>query len=115
MNTFWPKIKENPLFAALVAILLITLIFALTLWARNLAKQNYYIGKNPQVDRSISISGEGKVTAIPDIATVTLGMQNISMDIQSAQKKNSDTINSLITQLKALGIDAKDIQTKKRD
>jgi uncharacterized protein YggE len=111
MNSFWPKIKENPLFVALLAILLIALIIALTFWTRNLAKQNYYIGKNPQIDRTISISGEGKVTAIPDIASVTLGMENTSLDIQAAQKKNSDTINALITQLKALGIDAKDIQT----
>jgi uncharacterized protein len=111
MNTFWPKIKENPLFAALLAILLISLIIALTFWARNQAKQNYYIGKNPQLDRSIAISGEGKVTAIPDIASVTLGMENINMNIQAAQKKNSDTINALIAQLKALGIDEKDIQT----
>ncbi len=111
MNTFWPKIKENPLFAALLAILLVTLVISLTFWARNLAKQNYYIGKNPQVDRSIAITGEGKVTAIPDIASVTLGMENTGMDIQAIQKKNSDTINSLISQLKALGIDEKDIQT----
>jgi uncharacterized protein len=111
MNSFWPKIKENPLFAALLAIFLITVIFSLTFWARNLAKQNYFIGKNPQLDRSIAISGEGKVTAIPDIASVTLGMENTSMDIQVAQKKNSDTINSLMSQLKALGIDEKDIQT----
>jgi uncharacterized protein len=111
MNTFWPKIKENPLFAAILAILLVSLIIALTFWARNLAKQNYYIGKNPQLDRSIAISGEGKVTAIPDIASVTLGMDNTNIDIQAAQKKNSDAINSLITQLKALGIVADDIQT----
>ncbi|MCX6739715.1 MAG: SIMPL domain-containing protein [Candidatus Parcubacteria bacterium] len=111
MNTFWPKIKENPIFAILLAILLAVLAVGLIFWARNLNKQNYYIGKNPQADRTIAISGEGKVTAIPDIASVTLGMDNTSMDIQVAQKKNSDAINALITQLKALGIAEQDIQT----
>jgi uncharacterized protein YggE len=111
MNTCWPKFKENPLLYILATVLLVALIFVLVFWARNLYKQNYYIGKNPQTDRTITISGEGKVTAIPDIATVALGMQNTSMNIQDAQKKNSDTINSLITQLTALGISKDDIQT----
>lgn len=111
METFWPKIKENPLFALLVAVFLIASVIVLTLWARNLAAQYYYIGKNSQTDRQISISGEGKVTAIPDIATVTLGMENIDLNVQLAQKKNSDTINSLMAQLKALGIALEDIQT----
>jgi len=111
MNTCCPKFKENPIFSTLAALFLLVVIVGLALWARNLYKQNYYIGKNPQIDRTITIAGEGKVTAIPDIATVTLGMDNTNMDIQVAQKKNSDTINSLITQLKAFGIAAEDIQT----
>lgn len=111
MNTCCPKFKENPLLYILATLLLIALIFVLVFWARNLYKQNYYIGKNPQIDRTITISGEGKVTAIPDIATLSLGMENTSLDIQDAQKKNSGAMNSLINQLTALGISQDDIQT----
>jgi uncharacterized protein YggE len=111
MNTCWPKFKENPLLYILATVLLVALIFVLVFWARNLYKQNYYIGKNPQIDRTITISGEGKVTAISDIANVSLGMQNTNLNIQVAQKKNSDTMNTLITQLTALGIAKEDIQT----
>lgn len=111
MNTFWPKFKENPLLFALLTIFSVVLIVVMIFWARNLYKQNYYIGKNPQIDRTITITGEGKVTAIPDIATLNLGMENTSMDIQEAQKKNTGTMNSLINQLTALNIAKEDIQT----
>jgi len=111
MNTFWPKYKENPLFFVLSVIFSIVLISVLLFWARNLYKQNYYIGKNPQLDRTITITGEGKVTAIPDIAMLNLGMENTSMDIQEAQKKNTGTMNSLLNQLTALNIAKEDIQT----
>ncbi len=111
MNTCWPKFKENPILCILGILLLLALIFVLVFWALNLYKQNYYIGKNPQIDRTITITGEGKVTAIPDIATLSLGMDNTNMDIQVAQKKNSDTITALINALKALDISKDDIQT----
>ncbi|MBN1326192.1 SIMPL domain-containing protein [Candidatus Falkowbacteria bacterium] len=111
MNTFWPKFKENPLFFILLTIFSAVLIIVMIFWARNLYKQNYYIGKNPQIDRTITITGEGKVTAIPDIATLSLGMENTSMDIQEAQKKNSGTMNSLLNQLTALNVAKEDIQT----
>jgi hypothetical protein len=111
MDTCWPKFKENPILFVLLSAFVIVLIVVLIFWARNLYKQNYYIGKNPQLDRTITITGEGKITAIPDIALVSLGMENTSMDIQVAQKKNSDTMNSLINQLKALDISKDDIQT----
>ena len=111
MNTCCVKFKENPVLFILITILLICVIAVLIFWAMNLQKQNYYIGKNPQIDRTITITGEGKVTAIPDIATVVLGMQNTSMNIQDAQKRNSTTMNSLMTQLLALNISKDDIQT----
>lgn len=108
---FWPKLKENALFSILLALLIIVIGVTLALVSRNQYKQNYFIGKNPQIDRTIDISGEGKVTAIPDIAILSLGMENNSLNIQDAQKKNSDTMNSLVSQLKALQISPDDIKT----
>lgn len=108
---FWPKLKENALFSILLALLIIVIGVTLVLVSRNQYKQNYYIGKNPQIDRTIDISGEGRVTAIPDIAIVSLGMDNTSINVQDAQKKNSDTINALLVQLKALQISEDDIKT----
>jgi len=111
METFWPKIKENPIFAILLAVLLAVLIVGLIFWARNLNKQNYYIGKSTEIQRTISISGEGKVTTIPDIALVSLGLTTEKPKVADAQSENSKTMNSLIDKLKLLGIDSKDIKT----
>lgn len=111
MNTFWPKLKENPVFAILLAILLAVLAVGLIFWARNLYKQNYFIGKSTELQRSISINGEGKVTVIPDIAYVSLGLSVEKSKVADAQAENSKTMNSLFEKLLALGIDKKDTKT----
>ncbi len=59
----------------------------------------------------ITITGEGKVYAIPDLATVDLSMVDEGMDISLITKKNTEKMNALIADIKALGIDEKDIKT----
>lgn len=111
MNSFWPKLKENPVFAVILAILLVVLAVSLIFWVRNLSKQNYYIGKSTDIQRNISISGEGKVTVIPDIANVSLGLTVEKAKVADAQAENTKTMNSLIDKLKALDIAKADITT----
>lgn len=106
-----PNFKENPFFAGLIAIFLLILSVAVGLWAWNLSKAHYYIGKNPDIQRTISITGEGKVTAIPDIALVSLGLKTEKKKVSDAQAENSKTMNSLIAQLKGLDIAKEDIKT----
>jgi hypothetical protein len=111
MSNFWPTTKDNPLFAGLVAVLLIVLIVTLIFVALNQQKQNYYIGKSLETQRMITITGEGKVTVVPDIAMVNLGLETENKDITTAQNSNSQIMNNLIDRLMALGIARKDIQT----
>ncbi|MFA5188059.1 MAG: SIMPL domain-containing protein [Patescibacteria group bacterium] len=106
-----PNFKENPLLSVLLSLFIVVLGIAIGLWAWNMSKQHYYIGKNPDIQRTISIMGEGKVTAIPDIALVSLGLSTQKAKVADAQTENSRTINSLIDKLKALGIANEDIQT----
>lgn len=63
--------------------------------------------------RSFSVSGEGKATAIPDIAefnfsVITQGGKNIS----DLQKENTDKSNKIIEFLKSSGIEERDIKTE---
>ena len=81
-----------------------------TIVANNL-KGYQYIGK-PSAERdTIAISGEGKVTAIPDIATIDVGLMTEKSDVKNAQLENTTKMNRLIANLKNLGVDSKDIQT----
>lgn len=81
-----------------------------TIVANNL-KGYQYIGK-PSAERdTIAISGEGKVTAIPDIATIDVGLTTEKSDVKNAQLENTTKMNRLIANLKNLGVDSKDIQT----
>lgn len=64
--------------------------------------------------REITITGTGKIYVVPDIATVDISMVNTGnekSDIPLMIQKNADDMNDLISDLKALGIDEKDIKT----
>lgn len=89
-------------------------LLALAVWlgfkARNEAKQYDYIGV-PIERNVISVSGEGKVVGIPDVATIDLGMVIERPTVTAAQKENTRVMNELISRVKAAGIEEKDIQT----
>ncbi len=94
-----------------VGILLVyVIIFVGTLIRNNLQKYNF-IGRADRAERTITIQGTGKVTAKPDIAVTSMGMISSAKTVSEAQQKNTTIMNKLIEKLKALGIDAKDIQT----
>ncbi len=61
----------------------------------------------------IVVFGGGKVSAAPDIAYVTVGVESLNSDLQLAVKENNDTIMSLINYLKEKGIAEEDIKTKR--
>ena len=60
---------------------------------------------------TISVSGTGIVTMEPDLATITIGVQNQSKSLATAQGDNTTAINSVTQVLTDGGIDKKDIQT----
>ena len=59
----------------------------------------------------LSVDGEGIGTAAPDRATVTIGVTSHAADAGKAQNDNAWTSEQVNKAIKALGIDAKDIQT----
>lgn len=57
------------------------------------------------------VSGEGKVTVIPDIAVVTVGVQSQGTTVQQTQEDLNKKMNAVKDAIKKLGIDDKDIKT----
>jgi len=68
--------------------------------------------KDPNTNNQLSVSATGKVTAIPDIATITVGVYTEAQPTAAeAVKNNTDKMNDIISALKGLDIEKKDITT----
>jgi uncharacterized protein len=63
------------------------------------------------MERTITVSATGTAEAEPDRARITSGVSTEAETARDALTKNSETMSKIIDQLKAKGIDAKDIQT----
>jgi uncharacterized protein YggE len=61
--------------------------------------------------RTINVSGQSKVSASPDYATISLGVVTEDKDAKAAQRANAESMDKVIKAIKALSIDEKDIQT----
>ena len=66
-------------------------------------------GETP--DHTISVAGSGKVTVVPDMATINLGVLIQREKAKAAREAGAEAMTKVIASLKALGIDDKDIQT----
>lgn len=103
--------RENKPLSIVLTILAVAIIGYTVAVTRNAVKQNYYIGKPTEVSRTITISGSGKVVAVPDIASISLGYSVEKRTVAEAQEDMTKKMNALIDGVKKLGIEAKDIQT----
>lgn len=70
-----------------------------------------YIGEAPTTPNTITLTGEGKVTGVPNIATIDLGMLTAKKTVAEAQANNVEKMNALTNRLKSLGIESKDLTT----
>lgn len=94
--------------ASLFLILSVFFIFKI----RNVAREYGYIGRAPLSQYTITISGEGKATATPDVATASLGVQTDGKLVKDAQTENNNKMNAITKAIKDLGVEAKDIKTE---
>lgn len=66
----------------------------------------------PNETPTLSVTGSGNVTVIPDKANVTLGVSTHAKDAASAQNENARRAAAVQAAVKALGIDDKAIKTQ---
>ncbi|MFC1992088.1 SIMPL domain-containing protein [Chloroflexota bacterium] len=62
--------------------------------------------------QGIWVNAEGKVVAVPDIATLSLGIEAQAESVAAAQLQASDAMDKVMAALKNEGIADKDIQTQ---
>ena len=100
--------KSPPMF--LVALLLLALTFWIGAKGRNAWREYKFIGV-PIERNTITVTGEGKVVAVPDIATVDLGASVERTTVAAAQQENTRIMNALVEGVKGFGVRSEDIQT----
>ncbi len=94
----------------LMALVLLMLAAWLGLKARNVAKEYKFIGV-PIERHSITVSGEGRVSTMPDIAKIEVGTVIEKATVKAAQDENTRIMNALNAKLDAAGVAKADIQT----
>ncbi len=100
------------LIVTFVGILLAYLIVFFGVLIRSEIKEYRYIGLSDEVERLITLEAQGTVSARPDVATLRVGMTNVADSVTAAQTENTKVMKSLVSQLKVMGVDEKDIQTE---
>jgi len=65
----------------------------------------------PEDQNAISVSGEGRVSADPDMAEIIIGVESRAPTAKEAASQNSDDMNQVMAVLEEMGIDEEDIQT----
>jgi len=64
-----------------------------------------------QKESLFSVSGDGKVTVVPDTAIVQLGITSTGATVKVVQTQANQVINAISEKTKSLGVAAKDIET----
>lgn len=62
--------------------------------------------------RQINVSGEGRIEAAPDMATITLGVTNESEEAKAAMDATSEAVARILERIGALGVAPRDMQTR---
>ena len=60
---------------------------------------------------TFSVSGEGKITMVPDIAVISVGVTAQGATVTRVQTELNTKINAMSDAIKKLGVDGKDIKT----
>ena len=55
--------------------------------------------------------GQGSVSQVPDLVTISFGVTKSSSTVSDAQNQTNEAINSILKNLKNLGVSEKDLKT----
>lgn len=92
------------------AALILLAVFLAVITVRELMEFRY-VGAGVIPSNTITVSGQGEVFAIPDIAEFSFSVTEIGATTAAAQEKAAEKINKAIAYLKGEGVLEKDIKT----
>ena len=74
-------------------------------------KENSFIGQDIYPQTTISVTGEGEMSAVPDIATFSFSVTEEAQTVEEAQTAASKIMSEALTFLKESGVEEKNIKT----
>lgn len=74
-------------------------------------KEFRFVGSGTTATNTITVTGEGEVFAVPDLATFSVTVTEEAKEVRDAQKVATEKINDIIDYLKKEGVEEKDIKT----
>lgn len=107
MQTF---LNDKKLYIVLLVLLSVISLFFI-IKSINEIKTNRYIGVKTISSRNLNVSGKGKVTAIPDIANLTVSIKKEADTAEKAQNLLNSSVTKTLNYLKKT-IDTKDIKSE---
>ncbi|MEI6288085.1 MAG: SIMPL domain-containing protein [bacterium] len=98
---------------AILGILVLALIIYVSALTKNAIRQYDYIGKTLDAKDLVTVTGEGKVTATPDVAVLSIGVISEAPTVAQATKDNTDKMNKIIEAIKnQFQVEDKDLKTE---
>ena len=89
---------------------IVLMLYILSLTYSSVLKSQY-IGRDISAATTINVSGDADVYATPDLAVMDFSVQSEAKTVADAMKDNTTKMNAIGAAVKALGVDAKDLQT----
>ena len=65
-----------------------------------------------QGQSGISVSGEGSIDLVPDLALLNVGVEAVAESVSQAREEAAQAMDAIIAAVKAQGLEDRDIQTK---
>ena len=95
---------------ALIAALVVSIMFSLFGQRSVTAQQPAVAGE--EIVRTVSVAGKGTILAVPDQATIQIGVRTEAKTSEKALEENNDKMAALQASLRRARIASKDIQTR---
>ncbi len=92
-------------------LLALAIIVFLGVVAAKVFKESQYIGRGAEFQNTITVSGQGKVLAKPDIGQVDLSVLTESKTVADAVSENNQEMNKVTKAMKDAGISENDLKT----
>lgn len=110
-SSLFPTWQENkPLALALLLTFAFLISFLMAQTSQTIAETKRLAMPEP-TEHQITVEGTGKVTGVPDIAEVGMGIESKGESVAVAQLANTEAMNALISRIAAVGIEKKDMRT----